>query len=412
MAAAKTKLPLLSEKFNVGMRNGLRARLVEMDDEIEIFLLALAAKVHAFFLGKPGIAKSLLVETGIQMIDDLEPDDYFHTLMTKSTTREDLFGPLMLSLLKQDRYKYQPKGFMPVAKIVNLEEAWKGSAAVLNSLLWFANERKWRNDGEVLTVDLHSMFISSNEMPEGDELMAIYDRFLLRKSVDGIVEPGNLIAMFKLADAPVDKIVTWAEVEQAHKEVEAVGVPEDVLEALVEVKEKLKEKSILPSDRRLKQGLQVVRAKAWLRGQTQADIQDLRSLRHVLWNDPEEFTEVDKLVTGLSNPTDLEIMAIMKDVAGLSTALDKEIADPGDADKVKQHCTQLFDKVEMAMEELSKIDTRLKDSQRRSEQLGPAKAQVMTFMNRLLTKGFKMSPEEVAASKLTEFADVEEDDDE
>lgn len=410
MATAKTKVQSLSTKFNVDLRKAMRARLVEREDAIGVFILALVAGTHAFWQGPPGIAKSHLVEVGIGFIDDLTPDEYFHMLMMKSTTREDVFGPLRLSLLKEDRYAYKSEGFLPVAKIAFIDEMWKGNSAILNALLWATNERLYRNDGKVERIPLHSMFIASNEFPESDELLAIYDRFPLRQVLEDIHENGNFVGMLSLSDAPQDKIVSWSEVEQAKKEVDAVTIPGDVLEALADVRDKLKAMSIFPSSRRFMISRSIVKARAWLDGETEADIEHLRPLKHVLWVEPDQFKKVDELVTGLSNPIDLEVMEIQAGLSGLSSELDKVIADPGDAVQARRKCTEIFDKIEITMEEMRGINKRLKGSKRRSDKMSVAKEQMVGLMDRLLVKGLKMSPEQIAETRLTAFGDLDEDD--
>ena len=161
-----TKSRTLNQKIAIDFRKAMRSSLLERDDEIEIILLAMLARTHAFFLGEPGIAKSKLIETAISLIGpDLNAEDYFHILFMKSTTREDVFGPLDLQKLKEGHYHYMEPGYLPVAKIVFGDEFWKANGAIQNALLWATNERLYRNDGVVTTIPLHSMFIASNEMP-------------------------------------------------------------------------------------------------------------------------------------------------------------------------------------------------------------------------------------------------------
>lgn len=412
--ATKDKVRPLYERFDFDFRNAMRSRLVERDEEIEIFILALLAKTHAFFGGEPGIAKSMLVETGMGLIDGLTDDDYFHILMMKSTTREDVFGPLRLSLLAEDRYAYKSEGYLPTARFVFGDEFWKANAAIQNALLWATNERKYRNDGKVIEIPLWSMFIASNETPKDEALQAIYDRFPLRKWVEPIREPGNFVGMLKLGENTLEPVVSWEDIEQAHKEVMAVEVPGDVLEALSDIKDKLRELSILPSDRRFRTALNIVRAKAWLDGETEADVEHLRPLRHVLWVDPDHYKEVDKLLIGLANPIDLEIMEIEKDLGGVSAELDRVINDPqpGDVGMQERIGTQLFEKVEKAMAELTGISARLKGSKKRSAKMESAKEQVLVLLQRLLKRVFNMSDEDIEESELMQFAQVDDDDDE
>lgn len=395
----------LQTKFEA-LATGMKARLIERDEEIEIFQLALLARTHAFLQGEPGIAKSLLVEVGIALIDGLEPDDYFHILFMKSTTREDVFGPLALSLLKQDRYKYVEAGFLPAAKIVFGDEFWKANGAIQNALLWATNERLYRNDGKVQTIPLHTMIIASNEFPDSDELLAIYDRFPLRRVVRSVVEPGAFINMLKVSGGPKTHgtVITWDEIEQACLEVEQVKIPGDVLEALSDVREQLREKSIYPSDRRFVQSLAIVRAAAWMNGESEADVSDLRVLRHVLWTDPESFPAVDELLTGMSNPLDLEIMKIQEDLSKLSREVDAVCADQVDEEMRQRTGAQIYEKIESAKDELKDIAGRSKGTKRRSAKLHPATEQVMTLTNRLLVKVFGTTEEQIAKG-LEEFVE-------
>lgn len=415
MVATTKKVKSLQDKMD-DLSNGMKSRLVERDEEIDIFCLALLAKTHAFFLGEPGIAKSMLVETGIDLIDGLTEDDYFHILFMKSTTREDVFGPLELSKLKEDRYRYKPEGFLPSAKLVFGDEFWKANGAIQNALLWATNERRYRNDGKVGDIPLHSMFIASNEMPDSDELQAIYDRFPLRRVVKRVVEPGGFINMLKLSSGATPKIVpaiTWDEIEQACAEVEQIVVPGDVLEALSEVREELREKSIYPSDRRFVQSLKIIKAAAWRDGETEADIEHMTPLKHVLWSDPESYPEVDKLLTGKSNPLDLEIIKIQEDLGKLSREVDKVVADDVDEEQRQRTGAQIYEKIEQAKDDLKDIAGRLKGSKRRSAKLSTATDQVLNLTNRLLTKVFGTTEEQIQEGLAEFVGDVggEEDND-
>ena len=69
---------------------------------------------------------------------------------------------------------------LPEAEIVFLDEIFKSNSAILNSLLTILNERKFANGSKVQDVPLLSMFAASNEVPNDDNLAAIFDRFLLR----------------------------------------------------------------------------------------------------------------------------------------------------------------------------------------------------------------------------------------
>lgn len=65
-------------------------------------------------------------------------------------------------------------------------------SAILNSLLTLLNERLFDNGNQRLPVPLLCLIGASNELPESEELDALYDRFLIRRTVNQVLrqEPG------------------------------------------------------------------------------------------------------------------------------------------------------------------------------------------------------------------------------
>ena len=73
-----------------------------------------------------------------------------------------------------------------------LDEIFKASSAILNSLLTILNEHKYHNGKEIVDLPFLSVFGASNELPEEDEsLEALYDRFLFRYRLTYIQEDEN-----------------------------------------------------------------------------------------------------------------------------------------------------------------------------------------------------------------------------
>ncbi|MCV5961666.1 AAA family ATPase, partial [Escherichia coli] len=58
--------------------------------------------------------------------------------------------------------------------------------AILNSLLTLLNERQFDNGNRRVNVPLISVVAASNELPDGEELSALYDRFILRSYVSPV----------------------------------------------------------------------------------------------------------------------------------------------------------------------------------------------------------------------------------
>lgn len=73
--------------------------------------------------------------------------------------------------------------YLPDADVAFIDEIFKANSSILNTLLTLLNERSFDNGAGRTTVPLVCLVGASNEMPESEELDALYDRFLLRRHV-------------------------------------------------------------------------------------------------------------------------------------------------------------------------------------------------------------------------------------
>src|SRR5207302_11115615 len=111
---------------------------------------------------------------------------YFEYLLTRFTEPNELFGPVDIRAFREGTYTRKTETMLPEAEIVFLDEIFKSNSAILNSLLTILNERKFANGSKVQDVPLLSMFGASNEVPNDENLAAIFDRFLLRVVSDNL----------------------------------------------------------------------------------------------------------------------------------------------------------------------------------------------------------------------------------
>jgi MoxR-like ATPase len=81
---------------------------------------------------------------------------------------EELFGPLSISALEQDRYERQTAGYLPQASIAFIDEVFKANSAILNALLTLLNERKFDNGAGRVDCPLISVIGATNEVPAGE----------------------------------------------------------------------------------------------------------------------------------------------------------------------------------------------------------------------------------------------------
>jgi MoxR-like ATPase len=267
---------------------------VERSEVIEGSLAALLAGQHVLLLGPPGTAKSMLADEICRRIDGARS---FHWLLTKFTTPEELFGAVSLRALEQDEYRRVTTNKLPEAHVAFLDEVFKASSSILNALLMLLNERRFDNGRERIDVPLLTLFGAANELPEDDELQAVYDRFLVRFVVGYVVEDFRFLRMLRSDPPPVTASLGFHELATLAAAARKVSVPDAALRSILEVRRALAEREVIASDRRYRQSLGLLRALALLRGRTAVGDDEVMFLEHVLWRDPAE-REVVREVLG------------------------------------------------------------------------------------------------------------------
>lgn len=273
----------------------LRAAFPERDAAIRALLVAAVAGEHAFILGPPGTGKSLLSRTMAGAFGST----YWEKLMTRFTTPEEVFGPVKLSALQQDRFARAMDGYLPSAEVVFLDEVWKANSAIANALLTALNERIVHDDGAAKRIPLLTCVAASNELPEGSELDAIYDRFLVRLVVDYISDDAAFVSMLTAAPPSVTARV---DIRAEQATARTVTVSQPTIDALIALRTACRKAGIVVSDRRWRQCLNLVRAAAHIDGRAVTEPEDLEILESVLWRKPDERGTVGRIVQETISP--------------------------------------------------------------------------------------------------------------
>ena len=280
------------------VRDELKALFIERDELVDGALAALIARQHVLLIGPPGTAKSMLARELCRRIGGR----YFEWLLTKFTTPEEIFGPVSLPALEEGRFERVTGHKLPEAEIAFLDEVFKANSAILNSLLTILNERRFYQGSGIVEVPLQTLIAASNELPEEDELEALYDRFLLRFTVGYIERDHRFRKLLALAEPEAGEVATIdpATLAELQSRAEHVRVAKGVLAELTEIRRKLTAAGVIASDRRYRQSLAVLKAAALLDGRERVTHRDLVWLEHVLWSDPEERRKVLEVLSELS----------------------------------------------------------------------------------------------------------------
>ncbi|MBT0880607.1 MULTISPECIES: AAA family ATPase [unclassified Campylobacter] len=280
------------------MKKDLSFGLVGKDEIINLSILCFLAGESVFYYGPPGTAKSLVARRISNIFKDA---NYFEYLMNRFSTPEEVFGPLSLTSLKNDELKRQIEGFLPTSNVVFLDEIWKSSPAILNTLLTIINEKIYKNGKDIIDVPLLGLIAASNEFPdEGEGLEALYDRFLMRLVVPRLTQKRDLTKLLngneQGANVDIANAFSLDELKMIKENSLKVRLGKEVIDAIIDIKKELSKIEIDVSERRLLKAIKIIKTSVYLSGRDEVICEDLELLKHCFWTNLDDIKSVSDII--------------------------------------------------------------------------------------------------------------------
>ncbi len=259
-----------------------------------------------------------------------------------------------------------------------MDEIFKANSAILNALLTLLNERLFDNGNARLEVPLLCLVGASNELPESEELDALYDRFLLRRQV-AQVSAGSLGTLARLAAGALDasdvlssdagvKAAMAANVGGGSEPVgdlqmadfracaaaahAAVEVPDAVVDVLVGTRAYLQDKCEPPvyvSDRRFMKAVRLLQVAAHADGRAAVSEADCLLLEFVLGQRPDDAAKVRAHVldTVASDPGLQQAELVFLGLFGRAARLLEAGTGGADLEEARGECAALVELLEL-----------------------------------------------------------------
>ncbi len=281
----------------------LDRRFLDKQEIIRLLVICTIAGEHMVIVGPPGTAKSAIIRLFARLIDA----SYFEYLLTRFTEPNELFGPVDMTAFREGEYRRRVENMLPQAEVVFLDEVFKANSAILNSLLTLLNERRYMNGAQVLKCPLLSVFGATNEVPNDENLQAIFDRFLIRVQSNNLdsyhfhnlVSRGleNELRQITGAEEETRPLLSSAQLHELHRFYpQLMRLPEEFLTTYKGLIFQIRSEGISLSDRRVVKLCKLFAASALFDGRSQCCDADFFILKHI-WNSLDHAEVLQEIVT-------------------------------------------------------------------------------------------------------------------
>lgn len=296
---------------------------IERDEAIDAISAAIVCGQHCVMLGKPGTAKSALINYFSQATNL----SYFKTTMNPDLLRDDLVGPIDPNAFSQGVWNRVWTG-LAVSTFAFIDETGQGNGQTLNMLVDAMEERETKAGAIVKQIPLTSLFGASNEHFEADS-PKVWDRFLVRVIVNPVTNDG-FISMLRANIRTIPNVpITQEELENCILTCREMALNfspnlEPLLDKLHRNFPTISASYV--SDRRWQRIMQLAAAQALLDGCVEIKERHLKIARFALWTDPAEIDDIAKWLSTMTDKEERERKEMLGKLAELQTTFTDSLA--------------------------------------------------------------------------------------
>lgn len=350
-------------------RASLNESFLERESIVDGLLASIITKQNAFLFGVPGTGKSELVRA---VSNGFDGSKFFGYLLSPTTDPSELFGPVAVSKLLKDEYTRDVNGYLPSSNIAFLDELFRGSSAVLNSLLTILNERLFNNGKDLIRTPIQSIVAATNSFPQEEALQAFCDRFLFRPTVPLLQKPVSKKILDQwalgLTERPTVKSeLTYQDLETLQLAASEVTASETFLESFSQVLDVLASRGITISDRRRVQILKFLRGWAIVQGEQEIVPEFMHdTLKHIVYQTPDDIQTISEVLEQCVPTADKLVKQMNRAMSGIMTEvhaiLSKEAKNLGDLNGIVEKLRKAHGDLQILDK---KSDTMLESNQYR-----------------------------------------------
>lgn len=382
-------------------KESLRGELVEREEEIDLFAVALVARESLVFFGPPGVAKTMTYERGVAYTSDVRS---FYVALGPLSTLEEPFGPLSMPSLMKDQYRrvigyfddddvWQESNWSQNCHLVLWDEAPRATKALTDSGLQLMNQRTFNDNGRPVKTPLSTFVVCANSEFDDEGQEAFRDRLLISRIVPRVYDKASVIRMLKAElDENPTPVISWAQWETLQQAAKTLPVPDEVYETLADLERALLAAGVGITPRRLVKAKRIVQAVAVLDGASQVEIEHLAVLEHVAWTKQSDQPAAQQAVLSMVAPGQQAALTLLQEIENLGLAVAHLIEQATDEEGIVNadngEAMELQKKLKKAAKRLTETEKEVGTSKRSRQIMDRCRARKDAITGRLLKDCF------------------------